>query len=183
MTKLLQSPALFPGLEINPFLHSCSCKSGFGEDENKKPLYRLALTTDTFKPLQHAQIRKYMRNSCSYWRQYSAGLCKRARCKSRGERGRQEGGRRRVCALFYLSSRPWSLVTPCSFAKLTVWDAEIDWANRSRALRIESEGERVGEMYVQLSLLTFAPSNWTHIAILTVLFNSHWGDGQRTQWW
>lgn len=47
-----------------------------------------------------------------------------------------------VCALLYLSSRLWSLVTPCSFAKPTVWDAGIDRANRSRALKMEWKGER-----------------------------------------
>lgn len=65
-----------------------------------------------------------------------------------------------VCALLYLSSRPWSLVTPCSFAKPTVWDAGIDRANRRRALKIE----RGGEKHVQ-----FAPSDWTHVTICTVL--------------
>lgn len=62
--------------------------------------------------------------------------------------GKKEGGGAaclcvcRVCVLLYLSSRLWSLVTPCSFAKPTIWDAGIDRANRSRAHKIERERER-----------------------------------------
>lgn len=91
--------------------------------------------------------------------------------------GKKEGGGAvrlcvcRVCVLLYLSSRLWSLVTPCSFAKPTIWDAGIDRANRSRAQKIERERgrekDRVGGRHVQLSLPTFALWNWTRITICT----------------
>lgn len=90
--------------------------------------------------------------------------------------GKKEGGGAaclcvcRVCVLLYLSSRLWSLVTPCSFAKPTIWDAGIDRANRSRAHKIERERERERQgwgRHVQFSLPTFALWNWTSITICT----------------
>lgn len=73
---------------------------------------------------------------------YVLCVCEREARVEGKEEGKKDGGD--VCAQLYLSSWLWSLVTLCSFAKPTVWDAGIDRANRSRALKKETEGGREG---------------------------------------
>lgn len=67
--------------------------------------------------------------------------------------------------------RPWSSVTPCSFAKPTVWDAGIDRANRSWA---PEDGVRGGEEKGEAGTRVPVVLHWRLEHLFCALFHSLW---------